>query len=126
MRKLIVFFFLALTYLAAEVPAGTYIGTWSGAASGEFRLMLTQDGDKAWKAEVVFTLGNDEVKTQMKSVKVDGNHINVVYQYDLQGTVLQSNVSGELNGKTLTGDYKATSVADGSAVDEGTWKASAK
>ena len=126
MRKLIVVLIAALSCVLAQAPAGTYIGTWSGAASGEFRIVLSQGEGSAWKAEVVFTLGNDEVKTNMKSVKVEGNKINVVYQYDLQGTTLQSNVVGELKGNTFQGTYKATSVADGSDVDEGTWKASAK
>jgi protein-disulfide isomerase len=125
MRKLLLLFVLALLSLAAATPAGTYIGTWSGAASGDFRLVLEQSGD-TWKADVVFTLGTDEVKTVVKSVKVDGNKINVIYQYDLQGTTLQSNVTGELTGKTISGTYIATAVGDGSAVDEGTWKVSAK
>lgn len=126
MRKLILVFVIAIAYLCAQMTAGTYIGTWSGAASGDFRLVLSQGDGNVWKADVVFTLGTDEVKTKVTSVKVDGNKINVVYQYDLQGTTLQSNVTGELNGKTIAGTYKATSVADGSEVDEGTWKVNAK
>ena len=88
--------------------------------------MLTQGDGDTWKADVVFTLGTDEIKTKVTSVKVEGNKINVVYRYDLQGTTLQSDVTGELTGNTIAGTYKATSVADGSDVDAGTWKVSAK
>jgi hypothetical protein len=46
-----------------------------------------------------------------------------VYEFDLQGTVLESTITGELNAGALAGDYHTKVVADGSAVDEGTWKA---
>ena len=126
MRKLVLLLTIALLQLGAQTAPGTYTGTWSGGASGDFRLVLTEADKGDWKAEVVFTLGTDEVKTKVTSVKVDGNKITVIYQYDLQGTQLQSNVTGEFKGKVIEGTYKATSVGDGAAVDEGTWKVSAK
>jgi hypothetical protein len=71
-------------------------------------------------------MGGDEVHTKIVSVKVDGNKLNLVYQYDLQGTQLQSAIVGELKDKKIEGTYKATTVADGSDVDEGTWSATAQ
>ena len=50
----------------------------------------------------------------------------VVYDFDLQGNALESAVTGQLTGKTMEGTYKTTTVADGSPVDEGTWKVSAQ
>lgn len=126
MRTLILFLTLALTPLIAQSVAGSYVGTWSGAASGDFRLTLTPAAGDAWKADVSFTMGGEEYKTKVVSVKVDGNKLDVTYQYSLQGNDLQSKVTGELKGKTFEGTYKATTVGDGSAVDEGTWKASAR
>ena len=79
-----------------------------------------------WKADVVFTMGSDEVKTKVKSVKVDGSKIDIIYDFDLQGTALESTISGQLTGKVLEGTYKTKTVAEGSPVDEGTWKASAQ
>lgn len=126
MRKLLLLLIVTLIQLGAQTAPGTYTGSWSGGASGDFRLTLTEADKGDWKADVVFTMGTDEVKTKVTSVKVEGNKITVIYQYDLQGTQLQSNITGEFKGKTIEGTYKATTVGDGSAVDEGTWKVSAK
>jgi hypothetical protein len=54
---------------------------------------------------------------------VDGSKIEIVYDFDLGDVKLQSTATGELKGKVLEGSYKTKSLADGSAVDEGTWKA---
>jgi hypothetical protein len=125
MRKLFGLLFMTIMFLAGADLAGDYKGTWTGAASGDFHIKLSHPGDE-WKAEVTFTIGSDEVKTKIVSVKVDGNKLNLVYQYDLQGTQLQSAIVGELKDKKFEGTYKATTVADGSDVDEGTWTAAAQ
>jgi hypothetical protein len=118
---------VALGFLfAADIGGGTYKGSWSGAGNGDFRLKLEPGGNGDWNADVVFTIGADEVKTKIKSVKVDGPKLDIVYTFDLQGTALQSAVTGQLTGKTLEGTYKTSAVADGAPVDEGTWKASAQ
>ena len=116
---------LVATGAAADV-AGTYKGSWSGGANGDFRLKLEQTPGGEWKADIVFTMGTDEVKTKIKSVKVDGSKVDIVYDFDLQGNALESTVAGELTGKTMEGTYKTKTVADGSPVDEGTWKVSAQ
>jgi hypothetical protein len=110
---------------AAEL-AGTYKGTYSGSsgASGDFVVSLSQVGNGEWKSEVTFTLGGQDVKTKITSLTVDGSKVKIVYEFDLEGTVLESTVTGERSGSTLAGDYHTKVVADGSAVDEGTWKAS--
>jgi hypothetical protein len=124
--RTIVLLLAALVLVAAAGIEGTYKGSWSGAANGDFRLTLEPGGNGDWNADVVFTIGTDEVKTKIKSVKVDGPKIDIVYTFDLQGTALQSAVTGQLTGKTLEGTYKTIAVADGAPVDEGTWKASAQ
>ncbi len=119
---------LALTLSAAAADlAGTYKGTWSGGqASGEITLTFrSADGGGTPTANVSFAMGGEEVKCTVTSVKVDGSKVEVVYQFDLGDTKLQSTASGELKGNTLEGTYKTKSLADGSAVDEGTWKATA-
>jgi hypothetical protein len=117
---------VASFWLFAAGLAGTYKGTYSGSAgaSGDFVISLTQSGDE-WKSEVMFTLGGADVKTKITSIAVDGPKVKIVYEFDLQGTALESTVTGELNGATLAGDYHTKVVADGSAVDEGTWKTTA-
>jgi hypothetical protein len=117
---------LASFWLFAAGLAGTYKGTYSGSAgaSGDFVISLTQSGSE-WKSEVTSTLGGADVKTKITSITVDGSKVKIVYEFDLQGTALESTVTGELNGATLAGDYHTKVVADGSAVDEGTWKTTA-
>ena len=125
MRKLMGLLFLAFTLMTAADLGGMYKGSWSGAATGDFRLTLTGVDGGEWKGTVVFTMGGEEYKTKVTSIKVDGTKLNLTYTYQLQGTALQSNIIGELKGTTFEGTYKASTVADGAAVDEGTWKASA-
>ena len=126
MRALTLSLLGSFCILAASL-AGTYKGSYSGSsgASGDFVVSLTQTDNGEWKSEVTFTLGGQEVKTKITSLKVDGAKVRIVYEFDLQGTVLESTVTGELNEGTLAGDYHTKVVADGSAVDEGTWKATA-
>ena len=125
MRHLMLCFVASFLLFAAGLN-GTYKGTYSGSAgtSGDFVVSLTQAESGEWKSEVTFTLGGQDVKTKVTSLKVDGGKLAIVYEFDLQGTVLESTVTGELNGGSLAGDYHTKVVADGSAVDEGTWKAS--
>jgi hypothetical protein len=122
--RFLMFGLVASFMLFADGLAGTYKGTYSGAAgaSGDFVVSLTQTGNE-WKSEVTFTLGGADVKTKITSLTVDGAKVKIVYEFDLQGTALESTVTGELSGATLAGDYHTKVVADGSAVDEGTWKA---
>jgi len=126
MRAVILCFVASFCLFAAGL-AGTYKGTYSGSAgaSGDFVVSLTQADSGDWKSEVTFTLGGADVKTKITSLSVDGSKVKIVYEFDLQGTALESTVSGELTGATLSGDYHTKVVADGSAVDEGTWKATA-
>jgi hypothetical protein len=123
MRGLILF--LGSFCIFAAGLAGTYKGTYSGSsgASGDFVVSLTQAENGDWKSEVTFTLGGQDVKTKITSLKVDGSKVTIVYEFDLQGTALESTITGELNAGALGGDYHTKVVADGSAVDEGTWNA---
>ena len=111
--------------LLAAGLAGRYSGTWSGSsgASGDFHISLTPAENGEWTSDVTFSFGGTDVKTKVTSVKVDGTKVTVVYQFDLQDTKLESTVKGQLNGTNLEGAYSTKVVADGSAVDEGTWKA---
>jgi len=126
--RLVVLGFALIFVLFAAGLAGTYKGGYSGSsgATGDIKVTLTQADGGEWKAEVSFTLGSQDVKTKMTSVKVDGSKVKIVYEFDLDGTGLESTITGELNGTTLAGDYHTKATADGSAVDEGTWKGTAQ
>jgi hypothetical protein len=127
MRLLSLCFALALVLIAAGI-AGTYKGSYSGSAgaSGDIRVSLKQADNGAWKSEVTFSFGSEDIKTKVTSVTVDGSKVKIVYEFDLDGNGLESTLTGELNGTTLAGSYHTKATADGSAVDEGTWKATAQ
>jgi len=108
----------------ATVAPGKYTGTWSGgAANGDFFLTLAQDAGE-WKAEVNFTLAGTEVPTKITHLKLDGNKLEVTYQFDLGGNNLESAIQGLLKDGAWDGTYKTRVPATDTPVDEGTWKAS--
>ena len=126
MRNLAIAFLTLAPMVAASAADfnGTYKGTWSGGqANGDIMMKLTTSGGDT-KADVSFALSGQDVKCTVTSVKTDGAKIEIVYEFDLGDVKLQSTATGELKGKTIEGTYKTKSLADGSAVDEGTWKAS--
>ena len=59
----------------------------------------------------------------MLSFKADGAKFKLVYEFDAQGTLLQSATDAAVKGKTIEGAYKTT--AGDQLVDGGTWKATA-
>src|SRR5271163_3309004 len=124
MRLLTLCFALVFALSAAGV-AGKYKGTYSGSAgaSGDIVVTLKQADDGAWKSEVSFTFGGQDIKTKVTSVSVDGSKVKIVYEFDLDGNGLESTITGELKGTTLAGDYHTKATTDDSAVDEGTWTA---
>jgi len=124
MRKLLLGLATAIALFSAGL-GGTYKGTWSGSGGGgDFTITLTKSDAGDWKGDVTFGFGGETVKTKVTSVKVDGDKLTVVYTFDLQGTALESTVSGELKDGAISGGYHTKALADNSAVDEGTWKAS--
>jgi hypothetical protein len=130
MRKaaaLLVVLLIASALATADDLSGTFKGTWTGGqASGDITVTFRPaDGGGTPKADVSFTIAGQDVKCNVTSVKVDGSKVELVYEFELGDTKLQSTVSGQVNGKAMEGSYKTKSLADGSAVDEGTWKATA-
>jgi hypothetical protein len=112
---------------AAVLPAqdtiipGTYKGQWNG-ASGGGDIHITFRGG-ATTPEIGFTLGGQEITCKVISFKAEGVKFKMVYEFDAQGTLLQSATEATLKGKTIEGAYKTT--AGDQAVDSGTWTATA-
>jgi hypothetical protein len=107
-----------------SVAAGTYKGQWTGAsASGDIHVTFRDAGDGKLTPEVGFTLGGENVVCKVLSFKIDGAKFTMLYEFDAQGTLLQSAVESTVTGKTIAGTYKTT--AGDQAVDSGTWKATA-
>ena len=115
-------FFAALSLAMAQdaVSPGSYKGEWSGAsASGEIHMTFRAGADP----EVGFTLGGADVKCKVLSFKVDGGKFKMVYEFDAEGSLLQSAIDGTVKGKSIEGTYKTT--AGDQAIDSGTWKVAA-
>jgi hypothetical protein len=106
------------------IGAGTYKGEWHGATGGgEIHLTLRANTNGGLTPEVGFSIDSQELTCKVLSFKTDGAKFKMVYEFDLQGNVLQSAIEGTAKGKTIEGTYKTT--AGDQDVDAGTWKASA-
>ena len=121
---------LTVALLGAQSPDDAWAGSWAGAwngeggGSGDLRLKLSKSGGE-WKGEASFTLGGADVPCVVKSRKIDGDKLEIEYEFDLQGTKLISKLSGARKEKSLEGTYRTT-APDGSQVDTGKWKMAVK
>ncbi len=124
----VTFLAVCLMVTADPLTGGKYQGKWEGTAggSGDFNMTLTAGDGGKWTADVVFSLGGQEVKCTVKSVTVTDSKLHVVYSFDLQGNKLESTIDGEKTGQKLGGKYTTRAVGDGTAIDEGTWATTAE
>jgi hypothetical protein len=109
---------------SAATLAGDYAGKWKGEneAGGNVRLTLKQTDGK-WAAEAVFSYEGTDIPTTTKSLKVDGNAIELVIAWEVQGVSSTSTLKGELKGDTIAGKYDSA-TAESAAT--GTWSAKRK
>ena len=122
MRTVIVALLAANCALAQASLRGVFHGDWAGTStSGDIRISIT--GDTKPVVEVIFTIANYEVTPRITSANVTPTSIEAIYEFDLDGNKLQSAIKGHLEGSRIEGTYKTTTVAAGTQVDEGTWKA---
>jgi len=118
---------LATAFAADRDLAGGYVGEWKSGASGNggaIRFSLQGSGD-SWKSDVAFTIDGAEVPCKTVSAKLQDGKIELVYQFELQNTGLQSTQKGTWNGTEFRGTYE-TATVDGQGVDSGTWIAKRK
>jgi hypothetical protein len=69
---------------------------------------------------VAFTLDDQEVKCKTISVKVIGEKLELVFDFNLGGSQVTSTITGQFDGGKLEGQY-ITKNAEG-AGDQGTFK----
>ena len=106
--------------------AGRYAGEWksnNSGASGSLRMSLELSAGGTWKCEVTFTLEGEEVRTIMRSAKLEQSKLDVSYDFTVQGMSLRSHITGTWNGKAFDGHYQTTAVESGAAIDDATWNA---
>ena len=80
-------------------------------------------GATAADSNVVFTLGTSDVKTTIKRVKTDGDSVEIAYEFDVQGNLLTSTLSGKREGSKLDGKYRTVVSGGDDQVDNGTFSA---
>lgn len=102
--------------------AGEFAGEWHGLdqSTGAVRLKIAPGKDSTWTGSVVFTYGPADIPTTIKSVRVDGNKVEAVFAWEVEGTAASTKLVGELKGDQLEGTYDST-TAEGAAA--GKWKA---
>jgi hypothetical protein len=124
LTALVMIFTVSVCARAQDAIRGDYVGDWSGAsgAGGSFRLSIVAE-NSAPKCTVTFSYAGEEVKTHVTACKIDGPALEAQYDFDLGGNRLQSTIHGQLKQNALTGKYETKALADGSAVDQGDWKA---
>ena len=124
LSAVLVLFMLTVCIRAEDAIRGDYVGDWSGAsgAGGSFKLSIAAENGTP-KCTVTFSYAGEEVKTHVTVCKTDGPNIEAQYDFDLSGNRLQSTIHGQRKENALSGKYETKTLADGSAVDEGAWKA---
>jgi hypothetical protein len=106
------------------VKPGRYLGKWEGGSSaGKIEISIAGNDGQPTSADVVFTYQDARVPTKLRRFVVTGQAIEIVYDFDLDGTTLQSSLKGDLKERKLTGSYRTTVSGGSEQVDQGTWEA---
>ena len=119
---LLVLFTVAVCARAEDSIRGDYEGDCASGAGGSFKLSIAAENGTP-KCTVIFSYAGEELQTHVTLCKIDGLNIEAQYDFDLGGNRLQSTIHGQLKDNLLSGKYETKALADGSAVDQGDWKA---
>jgi hypothetical protein len=128
MRSLcLLFLATVLLVRAADTGmAGPYAGEWksdSSGSGGAVHMTLAAAPDGSWKCDISFTLAGEEVKSKVQSFKFENSQLDVAYDFEIQGVVAHSKLTGNWDGKVFSGRYQTTVVDTADAGDAGTWNA---
>src|SRR3982751_1933931 len=123
MRTIALLLLATLSLAAAEERRFT--GNWSSdnsGTSGSIKMNLKATPEDS---DVSFTLSGYDVKTKVKTLKMDNGRLEMTYEFDIQGNKLLSTVTAGIDADKLDGKYSTKALADGSAVDSGVVKGAA-
>jgi hypothetical protein len=109
-----------------QIRRERYSGDWKsngGGGGGAFRMTLAHGPGQAWKCEISFDFQGEDVKTTMRTIKVDASRLEATYDFEIEGNALETKLTGQWNGKTFNGSYETASVDGQEPVDDGAWTA---
>jgi hypothetical protein len=109
---------------AAEPFLGTWAGTWDGAGSGGFELILEKDKDGAVSGKVSVT-GEPTYKATLKTISFDGKKMTAKYDFppDEAAQVL---LAASFDGNRATGTWSLREKAGDNEVASGGWTVTRK
>jgi len=116
---------VAAAFAADRDLAGGFAGEWKSGASGNsgaIHFTLENEGG-TWKSTFVFALDGADVPCTMRSVKLQDGKVELVYDAEVQNTVIRNTVKGEWTGAEFRGTYAAATADGNEVVDTGTWTA---
>jgi hypothetical protein len=102
---------------AATNPAafkGAFTGKWQGQNStgGVLKLDFKSGADSKLGADVLFVYEGTDVRAQTKSLKVEGDKIELVITWEIQGTFASTKLVGSLKGNDIAGTYESTAAEE--------------
>ncbi len=115
----------AAAQAAAANFVGEFVGEWQAenGVGGVLKLVIKKGADSVWAIDASFTFEGATVPTTTKSLKIEGNKLETVFAWDVQGTSASSKLVGELKGDRMEGVYEST-TAEGAG--KGKWQVTRK
>ena len=93
---------------------GAFAGKWQGQnnISGVLKLDFKAGADAKLGADVLFVYEGTDVHAQTKSLKVEGDKIELVITWEIQGTSASTKLVGTLKGNDIAGTYESTAAEE--------------
>ena len=92
--------------------AGEFQGQWRGQneTGGELRITFARGKDAATTAAATFSYEGTFVPTKTTSLKIDGDKIELVFAWVVEGVSSSSKLTGELKNDLFAGTYESMSA----------------
>jgi len=93
---------------------GAFTGKWQGQNNigGVLKLDFKSGTDAKLGADVLFVYEGTDVRAQTKSLKVEGEKIELVITWEIQGTFASTKLVGTLKGNDIAGTYESTAAEE--------------
>ena len=102
--------FANLNYVNRPNFVGQFLGKWHGQdnSSGSLDVKFTEGSNGTWSAISVFTYDGTDVNAKTKSVKIDGNKVELIITWEVQGVIASTKLIGVLTNNQIEGTYVST------------------